>query len=837
MPISAKNADLSRQTLTDAGQPDALLGALLNSTDIALISTDAAGLITGFNRGAQILLGFAAIDVVGLCTPQCFHDPVRLAFLLAADESAALSPHGYVGQMLALAAQPDNPFDDWQFVRADGTVVAVSVSVTPIRGPDDGIAGVLHVARDISQRKYTRQAERETADFIRKIATRVPGVICQFRLNTDGTYGFPYASQQLRQIYRTSPETVERDADTVFRIIHPDDAQQVLDSVRLSATQLSPWRQEYRVRFDDGVVRWLFGNAVPERSGDGSILWHGVVTDITERKLIELAAARNQQFLETLIHALPLMIFSKRVQNDSGGGFVSWNSAAERITGRTAHQMLGKTNCEVFPPVLASQYDEHDRLVIVGGKARRLPVHHVQRPDGSWRTLDVSLLPMRDADGKVEYLVGIAEDITEARQQQAQVQHQQAELSAVSDASPLGLFHADRDGICTYVNRAYEVISGLTLAQVKGHPWQLPLAEDERAGADAAWQSAVQAMARFEQVLRFVHADGHVVIARVVAVPTQVDDICTGFVGTIDDITSRRRVTDELRDSENRLRTITDNLPVLIAYVDREQRLRFANQTMHQWMGLAPEQVLGRLVEEVVGPTVYATRRPWMERALGGERVEFELVIHHAGTSRFVRTIYIPDQGHDGVVQGFYALSTDITAQKETENKLRVMAQSDALTGLPNRYRLDQKLREALARHKRSTDCLAVLYLDIDHFKRINDTFGHATGDAVLVEFGARLLASVRGTDTVARLSGDEFVVVLEGLKAEAEATLVSQKIMAMIERPLQLRHHHLLMSTSIGIAYAQQKDVTAAELLALADQAMYRAKQSGNDGFRDLTA
>jgi diguanylate cyclase (GGDEF)-like protein/PAS domain S-box-containing protein len=344
-------------------------------------------------------------------------------------------------------------------------------------------------------------------------------------------------------------------------------------------------------------------------------------------------------------------------------------------------------------------------------------------------------------------------------------------------------------------------------------------------------------MARFEQVLRFVHADGHVVIARVVAVPTQVDDICTGFVGTIDDITSRRRVSDELRDSEKRLRTITDNLPVGIAYVDREQRLRFANATMERWMGLAPEQVLGRLVEEVVGPTVYATRRPWMERALGGERVEFELVIQHEGASRFVNTIYIPDQGHDGAVQGFYALTTDITAHKETENKLRVMAQSDALTGLPNRYRLDQKLREALARHKRTTDCLAVLYLDIDHFKRINDTFGHGTGDAVLVEFAARLLASVRGTDTVARLSGDEFVVVLEGLKAESEATLVSQKIMAMIERPLQVNHHQLLMSTSIGIAYAQQKDVTAAELLALADQAMYRAKHRSNDGLRDLTA
>ena len=131
-----------------------------------------------------------------------------------------------------------------------------------------------------------RQAEklRRTENLLRKVADRVPGMVYQFRLNPDGTSCFPYASEMIRQIYRVDPESVRADASGVFAVLHPDDIAAVSASIQRSARELTPWNHDYRVKFADGTVRWLLGNALPQREGDGATLWHGFITDITERK-------------------------------------------------------------------------------------------------------------------------------------------------------------------------------------------------------------------------------------------------------------------------------------------------------------------------------------------------------------------------------------------------------------------------------------------------------------------------------------------------------------------------------------------------------------------------
>lgn len=177
---------------------------------------------------------------------------------------------------------------------------------------------------------------------------------------------------------------------------------------------------------------------------------------------------------------------------------------------------------------------------------------------------------------------------------------------------------------------------------------------------------------------------------------------------------------------------------------------------------------------------------------------------------------------------GVYSLFYDITAQKETETRLREQAQVDSLTGLPNRRALHNRLAEGIARSERYGHTLAVMYLDMDKLKTINDTRGHEAGDLALKEFARRLVASVRDSDLVARLSGDEFVIMLEEIEDAGSASAVADHIAQNVARPFEMFGHPHTLSTSIGIAVRRRMENDVDELLRRADHALYEAKAAG---------
>jgi diguanylate cyclase (GGDEF)-like protein/PAS domain S-box-containing protein len=300
---------------------------------------------------------------------------------------------------------------------------------------------------------------------------------------------------------------------------------------------------------------------------------------------------------------------------------------------------------------------------------------------------------------------------------------------------------------------------------------------------------------------------------------------------------SRREFEERLKASERRMRDITDNLPVLIAHVDKEERYTFLNSTFNTWLGFDRATAVGHRLSDVFDPAVYASRRENIRRCMSGERVTFEMEADTLVGRKILQISYIPDIGTDGTVAGFYTLSTDVTELKDAQSQLALLVRSDTLTGLPNRYQFDETLPLALARCTRSGQPMALMFLDIDHFKHVNDTLGHAAGDLMLQEFARRVRHCVRTTDTVARLGGDEFVVILEGLRDNAESNLVAGKILTEMKIPFDLDGHTLLATTSIGIAmYAGKEAVAPDELLARADAALYRAKADGRDNYRQYS-
>src|SRR3954466_12696237 len=302
-----------------------------------------------------------------------------------------------------------------------------------------------------------------------------------------------------------------------------------------------------------------------------------------------------------------------------------------------------------------------------------------------------------------------------------------------------------------------------------------------------------------------------------------------------------------LRQSEERLRLIANNVPALISYVDREQRYRFSNRTYNDWFGIAHERMQGRTVAEVLGDDAYGRMRPDLERVLAGASVEFELAMGDGARRRTLQVACVPHLDTDGEVLGFYMLANDVTQLKRAQEDLRYaaiqlqhdarrlefLAHHDTLTGLPNRAMFSERAREAVAHARRHQKTAALLFIDLDNFKTVNDTLGHDVGDALLKIISSRLRASVRGDDFIARIGGDEFCVLLQEIAEPREAAAVAQKLVYELSKAYRIGEHSVSSGASIGIACVPQDGHDVATLLRLADVAMYRAKEAGRNGYR----
>jgi len=293
----------------------------------------------------------------------------------------------------------------------------------------------------------------------------------------------------------------------------------------------------------------------------------------------------------------------------------------------------------------------------------------------------------------------------------------------------------------------------------------------------------------------------------------------------------------QTRDSERRLKLLTDHVPVVIVYIDREHRYQFINATFEKWFGVSARESLMHSMREVLGEEAYQLREQHLLRAFAGEEVDYEFTVDNEAGERTFHTSYVPDVGERGAVEGVYGLIHEITKTKAMHTALQFAAATDTLTGIANRRRFDEQLAQSMQRTRAARAPMALAYLDIDRFKAINDSLGHKAGDEVLKEFASRLVRSVRASDLVARLAGDEFVIILEGVNSAAEVRHVGAKIVDAIRQPFELASGPLPVTTSIGIAIFREGALTPAQLLDLADQALYAAKGQGRDGVALLEA
>ncbi|MBK9609073.1 MAG: PAS domain-containing protein [Betaproteobacteria bacterium] len=558
-----------------------------------------------------------------------------------------------------------------------------------------------------------------------------------------------------------------------------------------------------------------------------------IADDVTERVAAEEKLRSSRAFLQSLIDNLPMAITVKDVRPGQYGKMVVWNKGAEVIGGVPEAQALGRSDAEIFAPEVYRGIEAQDRQMLASPMVYEYPEHPFRNAAGRLVYLHSISVPLFGSDEQPEFLLRISEDVTARRRQQKELRAKTAELVTVSDASPFGMFRTDGDGRCTYVNRSYELISGLSAAQTLADGWVQAIHAGDRDRVCEQWTAAVRAGEPIASLFRFQHRDGRVLWASAKAAPIVVDGKVMGYVGSVDDITARREAEHEMQASERRLRTITDTMPAWVAFLDREETYRFTNKAYERAFGLTREQMRGRTIREVLGEAGYEKVKPYLGQVFGGQAVTFEREQLVAAGLRWVEATWIPElDGDDGEVVGFHAMLRDITVQKLEEQRLLRLSQVDSLTGLANRVGFEQHLSDAMAESRSTRQALAVMYLDIDHFKRINDTHGHAAGDALLLAFAQRLKGSLRKTDLVARPGGDEFVAVLERMHDPRVAARLADKALQAIRRPFVLTEIGIVLSVtaSIGIAFFDGGEVAAGQLVADADAMLYVAKKRGRD-------
>ena len=294
---------------------------------------------------------------------------------------------------------------------------------------------------------------------------------------------------------------------------------------------------------------------------------------------------------------------------------------------------------------------------------------------------------------------------------------------------------------------------------------------------------------------------------------------------------------ERLRDLEIYAQAVASTRDHIVA-VDADHRYLMVNRAFANFFGYDPDQLIGCRVEDLFADDALNTNvAPGLSRCLAGETISFEEWRQPAvGEARCFDVVYTPLHNGAGPI-GVLASARDITVLQDAHAQLEHLAHHDHLTGLPNRMLLDIILQRSLRQAKREDNQVAVLFIDLDRFKAINDSLGHAAGDAVLRQASSRLLGALRDSDSLARVGGDEFVAVLTGVTDAANLSQVAGKLMDALARPFELGDERAHLSCSIGISVYPADGTSSDELLSKADTAMYEAKEQGRNDWRFYSA
>jgi len=547
-----------------------------------------------------------------------------------------------------------------------------------------------------------------------------------------------------------------------------------------------------------------------------------VLYDVSERVEAMNALAESRNLLQLVIETIPLRVFWK----DRASRYLGCNALfAEDSGAPDVATVIGKVDTQLAWYRQAELYRRDDRWVIESGQAKLAYEEPQITSDHGECVLRTSKAPLRNRRGETIGVLGVYDDITEFKQIESELWF----TRAMVDKSKTAFYWLDENGRITYINDYACETLGYSRAELLGmFPWQFNLDLSE-----ADWPMLWQRLQAEEIVVlesRHRRKDGTLVPVEVTGHYIRYGDRSLMFAFA-QNISERKQAETQLRIAATAFESQEG-----MAITDADAVILKINLSFSEMTGYTPADAVGRNLN-LLHSDIHDGRfydEVWSGLRRNGVWQGELWNRHKNGTVFPVWQTMTAVRGADGAITHFVAAMTDISERKAIEDHVHHLAHHDPLTDLPNRILLSDRLRQALAQARREQTRLALIYLDLDQFKPVNDGYGHDIGDLLLQDVACRLRACVRReSDTVSRLGGDEFVVLLPQIDGERDVVAISEKILEALSRPFSLEQYAVNISTSLGIAIYPNHGADVKTLMKHADQAMYQAKCAGKGCYR----
>jgi diguanylate cyclase (GGDEF)-like protein/PAS domain S-box-containing protein len=681
---------------------------------------------------------------------------------------------------------------------------------------------VIGVMKDINERKLAEQALLRS-EARHRAAQRVARL---GHWEMDHASGALTLSEQTYAVWERDPLTWTATYDSFLESLHPDDRGRIDKAFASALQRRRPFADQYRLLRPDGRIKHIEAHGETQFDDEGRPLRTvGTVQDVTERVAAQEELARELDSTRMMLATMT----DGYIRADVHGVVLDANPAYCRMIGYSRDEILGRNIADFKLPGPEGEVPQRIEGILASGQLR-FPTRH-RHKDGSAVEIEASAVALPHA--RPPQLYAFFRDVTQERRVET---HYKELVNRI----PAGVFRyrrAGSKGLFEYLSPRLCELLRLDLGEVLANP---DLVFERLHREDAAQFAALREQARnagdpfvWEGRLRGLDPPRWV---RVEAGASVEDNGELVWHGIVTDVTVRQQLLERLRLDSAVIASTFESIMV----TELDGTILSVNPAFCEITGYQPDEVIGRKPSLLKSGRQDEAFYQGMYRALAQ-------VGHWQGqlwNRRKSGEIY-PEllnisvvRDNEGRPTHYVGVATDISQIKRSEEQLVHLAHHDALTGMPNRLLLGLRIEHALEQARRARGELALLFLDLDRFKNVNDSLGHTVGDQLLLAVASRLRGVLREQDTLGRLGGDEFLVLLEQVESSMAAAKVAEHLLAALAQPFRLASgHELFVQASIGICLYPADGDRADILIRNADTAMFRAKETGRNNYQFYTA
>lgn len=804
--ITAKTKQLTelQQSRNRLEETDQLLASLMDQNEDAIFMFDTEGYFLETNRATERITGYGNGELVGTHFSQTLikREVEKVENLFMQTINGQSSRYETV------------------IYHKDGYEVFLSIKNIPIV-VEGQITGVFGIARDITNDRKTLEELSVVKSRLESFINDSSDSISMF--DRDGRVLF--INEAFTNIYGFSKEEViGKEVPIIPNWLKEQTdelIQQVLRGGKLHGIHVKRQKKTGELIDMSSSLSPIF-----DQMGEIAGVSH-ISRDISDQKKLQLEIKNIKEELELVWNNTSDAIF----MIDQSGKFLKGNPAFEEMLGWKVEDMNKLSNAPIYPEFHLKQIEYFLEDLRSGQK---IPSFQTQRmcKDGSLIDVVATYRPVNK--GNI-LAVGTYKDVTGFTKILKKQEESEEKFQNVVEAAPEAIIILT-DGKISFINETgLKLLRAKNKDQVTGNSFFDFVHPSDRKQMVEKMEQAIQQENRENMVEeRFYTLDGELLYAEATFALIK-DHGNTSIVVMLRDVTTKRRAEKALRDSEERFRIIAEYSMDIIKVLDPQGKIIYASPALEKILGYPVRTVIGKVFYMNVHPEDLEEIKGKLEKMLHTkEYFQVNLRrIHQDGHSVWLNTDFVPVINSDGEVEKVVAISGDITEIRRKEKKLSDMAYSDHLTGLPNRRLFMDRLQQAFYTSDRTGKLTALMVLDCDKFKNINDTLGHDVGDEVIKIFAKRVKSSLRKRDTLSRVGGDEFTIVLPEINKVEDVIDISNRILKIVNEKILIKEKELQISTSIGISfYNPIAPSNIDKLFKQADNELYIAKAKGGNRF-----